>query len=101
MRHLPVLKETPYIKNCTTFYLRNLLKKYVSSGFEYVGMEHWYFQCPYRYALNERKRPRVTRFFFYITEISNKLVLKFDTKLVYPYKVLKAFAQQRLRCQHL
>lgn len=39
--------------------------------------------------------------FFYITEISNKLVLKFDTKLVYPYKVLKAFAQQRLRCQHL
>ena len=45
---------------------------------------------PYRYALNERKRPRVTRFFFYITEISNKLVLKFDTKLVYPYKVLKA-----------
>ena len=63
MRHLPALKETPCIKNCTTFYLRNLLKKYVSSGFEYVGMEHWYFQCPYRYALNERERPLDTYFF--------------------------------------
>ena len=43
--------------------ISNLLKKYVSSGFEYVGMWHWYFQCPYRYALNERERPLDTYFF--------------------------------------
>ena len=30
--------------------------------------DHWYFQCPYRYALNERKRPRDAKFFFWITE---------------------------------
>ena len=26
-------------------------------------MKHWYFQCPYRYALNERERPLDTYFF--------------------------------------
>ena len=44
------------------------LKNFVTHGFEYVGMWHWQFQCPYRYALNERERPRDTKFFNGITE---------------------------------
>lgn len=27
-------------------------------GFPYAGKRHWYFQCLYRCARNERKRPR-------------------------------------------
>ena len=43
-------------------------KNFVTRGFECVGMRHWWFQCPYRYALNKRECPRDAKFFFCFTK---------------------------------
>ena len=41
--------------------------------------DHWYFWCPYRYVLNERKRPRDAKLFYGTTETKKSAIRLFNT----------------------